>query len=163
MNSSNITPKIVSVYNQQTGETIEKLSSELSPEERVQVVAGLRKLANANKQHANALEEEGLTANLNNAPHKGRNFSDYLYYEYLTPMRKTQPGEELLYKSREDLTPTERDQIIAPFRQDADTAIKEANSLEAETHLTSGWGSGAVTDLTLEYLYRPDTDEVSGE
>ena len=34
---------------------------------------------------------------------------------------------------------------------------------EAEAHLTSGWGSGAITDLALEYLYRPDTDEVSGE
>ena len=78
-------------------------------------------------------------------------------------MRKTKPGEELLYKSREELTPTERDQIISAFRQDADTAIKEANSLEAEAHLTSGWGSGAITDLALEYLYRPDTDEVSGE
>ena len=34
---------------------------------------------------------------------------------------------------------------------------------EVEAYLTSGWGSGAITDLALEYLYRPDTDEVSGE
>ena len=34
---------------------------------------------------------------------------------------------------------------------------------EAEAHLATGWGSGAITDLALEYLYRPDTDEVSGE
>ena len=34
---------------------------------------------------------------------------------------------------------------------------------EAKAYLTSGWGSGAITDLALEYLYRPDTDEVSGE
>jgi len=33
---------------------------------------------------------------------------------------------------------------------------------EAKAYLTSGWGSGAITDLALEYLYRPDT-EVSGE
>lgn len=26
-----------------------------------------------------------------------------------------------------------------------------------------GWGSGAITDLDLEYRYRPDTDGVSGE
>ena len=123
---------MVSVYNLQTGETIEKLSSDLSQEERIHVVAGLRKLANANKQHANALEEEGLSANLNNEPHKGRGFSDYLYYEYLTPMRETQPGEELLYKSREDLTPAERAQIVAAFRRDADTAIKEADAIESE-------------------------------
>ena len=123
---------MVSVYDQQTGETKEKLSSDLSPEERVHVVAGLRQLANANEQHANVLEEEGLSANLNNEPHKGRDFSDYLYSEYLTPMRKTEPGEELLYKAREDLTPAERAQIVAVFRQDADTAIKQANAIEAE-------------------------------
>ena len=132
MTTSNIPPKMVSVYNLQTGETIEKLSSDLSQEERIHVVAGLRKLANANKQHANALEEEGLSANLNNEPHKGRDFSDYLYYEYLTPMRETQPGEELLYTSREDLTMDERAQIVAAFRQDADTAIKEADAIESE-------------------------------
>ena len=132
MTTSNIPPKMVSVYNLQTGETIEKLSSDLSPEERVHVVAGLRKLAHANIQHANALEEEGLSANLNNEPHKGRDFSDYLYSEYLTPMRKTKPGEELLYTSREDLTPDERAQIVAAFRQDADTAIKEADAIESE-------------------------------
>jgi hypothetical protein len=132
MNSLNVPPKMVSVYNLQTGETIEKLSSDLSQEERIHVVAGLRKLANANKQHANALEEEGLSANLNNEPHKGRDFSDYLYYEYLTPMRETQPGEELLYKSREDLTPAERAQIIAAFRRDADTALKDADAIESE-------------------------------
>ena len=34
---------------------------------------------------------------------------------------------------------------------------------EAKAYLTSGWGSGAITDLALGYLYRPDTDEVSGE
>ena len=34
---------------------------------------------------------------------------------------------------------------------------------EVQAYLTSGWGSGAITDLDLEYLYRPDTDEVSGE
>ena len=132
MNSLNVPPKMVSVYNLQTGETIEKLSSDLSQEERIHVVAGLRQLANANKQHANVLEEEGLSANLNNEPHKGRDFSDYLYSEYLTPMRETQPGEELLYKSREDLTPAERAQIIAAFRRDADTAIKEADAIESE-------------------------------
>ena len=132
MNAINVPPKMVSVYDLQTGETKEKLSSDLSPEERVHVVAGLRQLANANEQHANVLEEEGLSANLNNEPHKGRDFSDYLYSEYLTPMRKTKPGEELLYKAREDLTPAERTQIIAAFRQDADTAIKQANAIEAE-------------------------------
>jgi len=34
---------------------------------------------------------------------------------------------------------------------------------EAEDYLTAGWGEGAITELKLEYLYRPDTDEVSGE
>ena len=34
---------------------------------------------------------------------------------------------------------------------------------EAEAYLTTGWGEGAITDLALEYLYRPDTDGVSGE
>ena len=123
---------MVSVYDLQTGETKEKLSSDLSPEERVHVVAGLRQLANANEQHANVLEEEGLSANLNNEPHEGPDFSDYLYSEYLTPMRKTEPGEELLYKAREDLTPAERAQIVAVFRRNAEAEIKQANAIEAE-------------------------------
>ena len=33
---------------------------------------------------------------------------------------------------------------------------------EVLTHLTTGWGEGAITELTLEYLYGPDP-EVSGE
>jgi len=45
-------------------------------------------------------------------------------------MRKTKPGEESLYKSREDLTPAERAQIVAAFRRDADTPIKEADAIE---------------------------------
>ena len=33
---------------------------------------------------------------------------------------------------------------------------------EAEAYLTSGWGSGAITEFKLEYLYGPEP-EVSGE
>ena len=33
---------------------------------------------------------------------------------------------------------------------------------EAEAYLNSGWGSGAIMDLDLEYLYGPEA-EVSGE
>ena len=33
---------------------------------------------------------------------------------------------------------------------------------EVISHLTTGWGSGALTELTLEYLYGPEP-EVSGE
>ena len=33
---------------------------------------------------------------------------------------------------------------------------------EAEAYLTSGWGSGAITEFNLEYLYGPEP-EVSGE
>ena len=33
---------------------------------------------------------------------------------------------------------------------------------EAEDYLTTGWGSGAITEVKLEYLYGPEP-EVSGE
>ena len=33
---------------------------------------------------------------------------------------------------------------------------------EVLSHLTAGWGSGAITELRLEYLYGPEA-EVSGE
>ena len=33
---------------------------------------------------------------------------------------------------------------------------------EAEAYLTTGWGSGAITEFNLEYLYGPEP-EVSGE
>ena len=33
---------------------------------------------------------------------------------------------------------------------------------EVHSHLTTGWGSGATTELKLEYLYGPEP-EVSGE
>jgi hypothetical protein len=33
---------------------------------------------------------------------------------------------------------------------------------EVLSHLASGWGDGAITGLTLEYLFRPEP-EVSGE
>jgi len=33
---------------------------------------------------------------------------------------------------------------------------------EVLSHLTTGWGSDATTELTLEYLYGPEA-EVSGE
>ena len=33
---------------------------------------------------------------------------------------------------------------------------------EVHSHLTTGWGTGAITELKLEYLYRPEP-EVSGE
>ena len=33
---------------------------------------------------------------------------------------------------------------------------------EVLSHLTTGWGSDAITELKLEYLYRPEP-EVSGE
>ena len=33
---------------------------------------------------------------------------------------------------------------------------------EVNDHLTAGWGSDAISDLKLEYLYRAET-EVSGE
>jgi hypothetical protein len=33
---------------------------------------------------------------------------------------------------------------------------------EVLTHLTAGWGEGAITELKLEYLYGPEP-EVSGE
>ena len=33
---------------------------------------------------------------------------------------------------------------------------------EVHSHLATGWGEGAITELTLEYLYGPDP-EVSGE
>ena len=33
---------------------------------------------------------------------------------------------------------------------------------EAEVYLTTGWGSGAITEFKLEYLYGPEP-EVSGE
>ena len=38
------------------------------------------------------------------------------------------------------------------------------NVSEAEvlSHLTAGWGEGAITELKLEYLYGPEP-EVSGE
>ena len=32
---------------------------------------------------------------------------------------------------------------------------------EVETHLATGWGTGVIEDLQLEFLYRPE-DEVSG-
>ena len=33
---------------------------------------------------------------------------------------------------------------------------------EVLSHLTAGWGEGAITELKLEYLYGPEP-EVSGE
>ena len=33
---------------------------------------------------------------------------------------------------------------------------------EAEAYLATGWGSGAITEFNLEYLYGPEP-EVSGE
>ena len=33
---------------------------------------------------------------------------------------------------------------------------------EVLSHLTSGWGEGAITEFNLEYLYGPEP-EVSGE
>ena len=33
---------------------------------------------------------------------------------------------------------------------------------ETKAYLTTGWGSGAITEFNLEYLYRPEA-EVSGE
>ena len=33
---------------------------------------------------------------------------------------------------------------------------------EVLSHLTTGWGSGAISDLKLDYLYGPEP-EVSGE
>jgi hypothetical protein len=34
--------------------------------------------------------------------------------------------------------------------------------IEVQTYLATGWGSGAITELKLEYLYGPEP-EVSGE
>ena len=38
----------------------------------------------------------------------------------------------------------------------------EWSKKEAKAYLTAGWGSGAITELNLEYLYGPEP-EVSGE
>jgi len=44
----------------------------------------------------------------------------------------------------------------------ADSLYTPWTEAEVLSHLTAGWGSGAITDLKLEYLYRPEP-EVSGE
>ena len=42
------------------------------------------------------------------------------------------------------------------------SAYTEWTKKEAKDYLTTGWGSGAITEFNLDYLYGPEA-EVSGE
>ena len=68
------------------------------------------------------------------------------------------------FKAKTKRTTTHRHLYLPKDYSGSPTTSLYTPWTEAEvlTHLTAGWGEGAISDLSLEYLYGPEP-EVSGE